>query len=113
MSPDVHSTDELERTIIALDDSRTECETYRQAWLRAEGRLENAHAEITRLKKLAGREDVLYIPDIATLAGVSKHTVHNWITRHEAFPKPYRGTNPREWDREDVVQWLTETGRMK
>ena len=113
MSPDVHSTDELEAVIIALDDSRFDCETYRQAWLRAEKQLEESRSEITRLKRLSGREDILYIPDIATLAGVSKHTVHTWIVRHEAFPKPYPGTNPREWDRQEVVQWLRDTGRMK
>lgn len=59
------------------------------------------------------------IPEIATLAGVQRATVERWLERTGKglmpvpFP-PHRwvvGAH-RAWDRDVVVAWLVETGRM-
>lgn len=57
--------------------------------------------------------DLISMADIARLAGQSRATVGNWKSRDSDFPVEYsRGTRGPLYDRETVMNWLAEKGRL-
>ena len=92
------SADELERTIKALDESRIEAETYREAWMKSERTVTTLRDQIAKMRHGNGTGNILWIADVARIGGVVTTTVESWIQRYEDFPKPRKGSRPREWD---------------
>lgn len=99
------------------DNLRLEAETYRQAWRRAERRVEELSKEVERLRRLVGRADEVYLPDIGQLAvpAVTTYAVSKWMQRYkhsaDPFPAPKPGTHPYIWDKVTVIDWLKRNKR--
>ena len=57
--------------------------------------------------------DLVSMADIARLAGQSRSTVGNWKARDPDFPPEHsRGPRGPLYQRESVVAWLSEKGRL-
>ena len=57
--------------------------------------------------------DLVATGDIAKLAGVGVNAVAQWSRRHPDFPAPVAETSGGKiWQREDIVRWLKDTGRL-
>lgn len=57
--------------------------------------------------------DLIARGDAAQLAGVAVSTINQWVRRYPDFPRPFTRTSGGDiWIRQEMLAWLTETGRL-